>query len=69
MKENAKENQRIFNVEHLSDVRDLMKLGYKPFDIYLSNSDYIRFVFRDNEAYEVYQNIKARRQSIRKTTK
>ncbi|MDB8566251.1 hypothetical protein GMB50_11740 [Turicibacter sanguinis] len=64
-----KENERIFNVEHLSDVRDLMKLGYKPFDVCLGHNNYIRFVFRDNEAYEIYQNIKAKRQAIRKTTK
>ena len=67
--ENKKE--RIFNVEHLADVRDLMKLGHKPVDVFLSDSNYIRFVFKGEETFQVYKNIKAKRQehSIRKTTK
>lgn len=57
-----------FCVNHVTDLKEMIKLGFKPVDIiYYEPRGYLRFVFEDvNNAREVFENVKDNRQKNKK---
>lgn len=56
------EDKKIFTTTNINDVKELLKIGIKPFDLKLT--DYgIRYVYRnENNEFQIWRKIKLNRQ-------
>ena len=60
---NTEEKTRIFTITNLDEVKALLQVGIKPFDLKLRRNNSIRYVYRDEDnAFEIWKNIKRQRQ-------